>query len=273
MSENGRIKTSFLDNQAREISKPALSKGKYSAIIGGAVLAIGFGAYQGISYLMNIGKFNAMKNVVVSLEKPGMMDGVAMVDVNIKNLNPTSVSKVAFKWSILGPSGETVKSDVITLPDAIPPGSSRTFPHIKLAQLSEQAARMHADLVDVQMGPKTTLTADQENNFMDIAALPDEGENKQKAAEDFVKEAPGFVPGYILLAKCYMHENEHAKAAQLLQKAVQLDPNNGDAHYHLALALQHNGQRSAAGKELRKALDLLPDDPDIQRMAQHFDPD
>jgi tetratricopeptide (TPR) repeat protein len=271
MSEEERIRTNFMDNQARDLSKPALSKTKLRVIIAVALIALAFGLYQAINFVMNLGKITALNSVAVTLQHPGMLDGVAMVDVTINNLNTTAISNIGFQYDILGPNGVAVATGVVTIPGTVPSGDSRTFPHVKLGQLTEQAARMQAKVVDVQLGAKPNLTADQEYRFSQLAALPDE--EKQPELERFVKEAPRFMPGYVQLARTYMAANEYQKAIGILKKAVEIEPQYGDAHYNLALSLQHLGQKKAAGKELRKSLDLMPDDPDVQRTAQHFDGD
>jgi hypothetical protein len=272
MSEERPLKTNFMDNQAREISQPAFGGGAKKIVLAVVLLALAFALFQVVMFFMNMGKSTAMRNVYVTVKNPAMMDGVAKVDMTINNLNPTSISNIKVRYTILGPSGTTVASDVVTIPDTVPAGDERTFQHVKLGGFTDQSARMHAELEDVVLGGKSSLTADQEARFTDLAATQ-KSEEKIPQLEQFIKEAPNFVPGYIQLGLALMATNEYERAISVLSKAVELSPKDGDAHYRLALALQHFGRREQAGKELRKALDLLPDDPNVQRTAQHFDPE
>jgi TolA-binding protein len=274
MVDNGddrRIKTNFMDNQAREISKPSLSRGKIAIILVAVLGVVGFGVYQAVTYIMNMGKMLAVKSVVVSMQHPGMFDGTAMVDATVTNLNPTSVSHMVLHYNIMGPAGSSVAAGVVNIPNAVPAGDSRTFSHVKLCKLTDQAARMQAEIVDLQIDGKSNLTPDQEQQFIDAVAAQKE-EEKQRLLEQFTKSVPNFVPGYIALGKTYMADNEFNKAAQVLKKAVELDGKDGDAHYQLSLALAQSGKKKEAGQELKKAFEILPEDPDVQHTVQYWTP-
>ena len=61
------------------------------------------------------------------------------------------------------------------------------------------------------------------------------------------------------LAYDTMKKNQFAEAIPLWRKALLLDPDDGKAHYNLAVSLTRTGQPSRALPEYRKAADLTPD--------------
>jgi tetratricopeptide (TPR) repeat protein len=66
--------------------------------------------------------------------------------------------------------------------------------------------------------------------------------------------------GRILLARAYSKNPNWVKPAEeLLQQVIHEDPHNVDAHFHLAAIYRAGGLRSRAAGMLRKVLDLEPD--------------
>lgn len=261
------IRTSFLDNQAQEISKPPPNMPL--RIVGGLILCgVLIGLFQMVMYFVNLSKTTAVKNVATVLQNPILRDGTAMVDVDVDNLNPEPVSNVTMHWDILGPSGSPVASGTVSIPGSVPAGDTRLFRNVKLGPLTEQAQRMHAEAVDLKLGPKPALKADLANTFSDAAALKDE--DKITAFQQFIKDAPDFVPAYVELARAYMSTHDYDKAASAMRTAIKLNPKDGNLHFHLALALQSNNEKKESIAELKKAYDLLPEDENIQRMIQNF---
>ncbi len=257
------IKTDFMDRQAREISTPLLQQGPIRIVL--AIVAIGvlFGGYNLVMFVMNMGKNAAIANVAVNLKDPDLQDGVARVDVNVSNLNPFWVDKIQFKYTISGPDGNAAATGVVGVADQVPAGASRTFHHVKLGPLQGEAARMKAELVDLNAGPKPALTAGLDNRFSEIMLL--KGPEAIGAFNEFVGQAPKFAPGYIGLGRAYLAEGEDKKAKDAFQKAVEIDPKDADAHYQLGLALLNLKERDAAEKEIGAAYELAPNDPDIQK--------
>ncbi len=88
---------------------------------------------------------------------------------------------MSLHYNIMGPGGTSVASGLVSIPNAVPAGDSRTFNHIKLCKLTEQATRMQAEIVDLQTDGKSNLTPDQESRFIDAVASQ-KGEEKTAAA-------------------------------------------------------------------------------------------
>ena len=66
---------------------------------------------------------------------------------------------------------------------------------------------------------------------------------------------------YRIFTQAYgtMKKDQFAEAIGLWRKALQLDPDDGKAHYNLAVSLTRTGQPGEALPEYRKACDLTPD--------------
>ncbi|CAN5398077.1 hypothetical protein BH10CYA1_BH10CYA1_00120 [soil metagenome] len=261
--EEQHIKTDFMDRQAREMSTPMLQQGPVRIVIAIVVIGILFGGYNLVMFVMNMGKNAAIGNVAVNLKEPDLQDGVARVDVNVANLNATWVDKIQFKYIISGPDGTVAASGVVGVPDKVPAGATRTFRHVKLGPLQGEAARMKAELVDLNMGPKPSLSAGLDARFSEIMLL--KGAEAVGAFNQFVGQAPKFAPGFVGLGRAYMAEGDDAKAKEAFKKAVEIDPKDADAHYELGLALLNQKDRTDAEKEIGAAYELAPNDPDIQK--------
>jgi tetratricopeptide (TPR) repeat protein len=77
---------------------------------------------------------------------------------------------------------------------------------------------------------------------------------------DVVAKAPGKARGYFHLAQSYASENP-ARARELYERGLQLDPVNADGQTNLALVLLSQGEVEAALIHLRKALAVGGDNP------------
>jgi tetratricopeptide (TPR) repeat protein len=263
MSEEHHIKTDFMDRQARESATPFMQKFPVRVMM--VLLAVGilYGGYNLVMYCMNLEKNQAINNVGVTLQEPDLQDGVARVDVTISNLNAVPVDHIQFKYTINGPDGNAAATGLVAIPELIPTGASRTFRHVKLGPLQGEAARMKAELVDLKVGPKSTLPAGLDSRFTEILTL--KPAESIPAFTEFVGQAPNFAPGFIGLGRAYLADGNDSKARDAFEKAVKLDPKSADAHYALGLALLGKNARATAEKEIGIAYDLAPNDPDIQK--------
>src|SRR5687768_7885903 len=62
----------------------------------------------------------------------------------------------------------------------------------------------------------------------------------------------------------FFEKDQYREAAIEYGRAVQLDPQSGEAHYKLADALLKTNNTAAGFRELVRAADLLPNDADLQ---------
>jgi Tfp pilus assembly protein PilF len=74
---------------------------------------------------------------------------------------------------------------------------------------------------------------------------------------------PGFAPGYRVLGYAYLNTGKQSQALNAYRKAVDIDPNYGEAHYALAF-MYAMGDLAAGTEHFRKAMDLgIPDERDL----------
>ena len=97
-------------------------------------------------------------------------------------------------------------------------------------------------------------------------------EAAQKAASldpslaPFAKQIDGW--GNYTKGQEYLNQKEFPKAVEVLTKAVEEDPTNGDAFYALALAYGHQKKYAEAIQNAEKALKIKPDDPEFQNVVK-----
>jgi tetratricopeptide (TPR) repeat protein len=76
------------------------------------------------------------------------------------------------------------------------------------------------------------------------------------ALQKAVKSKPGDIDSQLKLSKRFLRTGKYSEAHQILEKAVKLDPNNGELYYYLGIALGYVNQYDAAKESLNKARDL-----------------
>jgi tetratricopeptide (TPR) repeat protein len=82
-------------------------------------------------------------------------------------------------------------------------------------------------------------------------------------ANKVVSGTPNFAPAYRVLGYALFNTGRQNEALAAYQKAVQIDPNYGEAHYALAFMFAM-GDRTQGGEHYRKAMALgIPDERDL----------
>lgn len=118
-------------------------------------------------------------------------------------------------------------------------------------------AAAYLELVDAEM-----TDADRPEAHLNLG-LVDMRRGQGAAAEAEYQTAlrldPAFVPALVNLADLDRARGADDAGADLLRKAVAIEPNNADAHHSLGLALVRQKNYAAALAELRKANELAPD--------------
>lgn len=71
-----------------------------------------------------------------------------------------------------------------------------------------------------------------------------EFQEAMSSAQKTVRLKPEYVPVHDLLASIYMHAGKYSKAIDECHNALQLDPTDEAATYHLLISLKHTGQTS-----------------------------
>lgn len=75
---------------------------------------------------------------------------------------------------------------------------------------------------------------------------------------------------YINLGRVFSKVFRLSEAVEVLEKAVEVNPNNGFAHYYLAEFLFDSGNLEAAIKSCRQAIHLMPSHIDSRNLAQEI---
>jgi tetratricopeptide (TPR) repeat protein len=70
----------------------------------------------------------------------------------------------------------------------------------------------------------------------------------------------------VQLGSAYLHQQNYPKAEEVLQHAVQIDPQNAEGQYILGFAQLRLGKADEALASLQKAVQLDPQDPDKQQI-------
>jgi Tfp pilus assembly protein PilF len=83
-------------------------------------------------------------------------------------------------------------------------------------------------------------------------------EGAEQAYRKALRVDPEFVPAMVNLSDLYRQMEREAEGQRLLERAVGLQPDNGDVRHALGLLLARRGQLGQAIEELRRAAELSP---------------
>ncbi|HEY9714924.1 MAG TPA: tetratricopeptide repeat protein [Chroococcales cyanobacterium] len=267
-SENTELKTDFYERQAAANSTPLTRNIPVLIVVALILIGIGIGAYFLAQAVVRMPVTNAIKNITVTLKGAQLMDGVAAADIEVRNCNAFLVKDLVLHFNIEGPDGSSAAAGTVTLPQVFPMGSPRTLRHVKLGKLETESKHMHVELSDLKLGPKSVLSNQLQDEFMEAASAKDDDAILKYS--ELIKKAPNFTPAYVGLARAYLGIDDVPHALESAQQALKVDPGDEDAHYTMGLALQHNHDRKAAAREFEEALKLAPEDPDVQSSLQYL---
>lgn len=257
----GGLKTNFLANQA----KSSTTGGVRAQIFKYVVIAMGIGACYGLyvlaTYLMNYDNVEAMNNVEVTFEKPQLKDGLAMVNVEVVNLNPAPIKHMKISYRIADATDATLKEGVVELPGQVPAGDRRTFAETSLGEVKGHPAKLSPKLEQLLYGPKPKLKEKFVDKFKAAAAIRDK--DAMSDYEELIQDTEDFAPAYVGLGRAYAAKGKMNEAIKWYQKALEIDPQNANAHYYSAVAYFYISEKEKAKKEIEQAMLIAPDDPEI----------
>ena len=128
------------------------------------------------------------------------------------------------------------------------------------AMTSDQQTAMAAaylELVDAEMTDADRPEAHLNLGLVDMRR--GQGAEAEAEYQTALRLDPAFVPALVNLADLDRARGADDAGADLLRKAVALEPDNADAHHSLGLALVRQKNYAGALAELRKASELAPD--------------
>ncbi len=258
----GGLKTSFFVNQAKESHTPAWRRGPVKIIVCLLGAGMAFALYQFAILLLNFDNIKAMENVEVHFQKPTQKDDNATVSVVIGNYNPAPIKNMVISYNIADDKGNTLKDGSLTITTQVPAGDKRTFTEVSLGSVKGRASKLQPKLESLKYGPKPKKLKQQWiDKFIDASSQPDKDSFGDFC--DLVDNTEDFAPAYVGLGRAYAARSDWKRAIENYKKAIEIDSDNANAHYYMAIAMFYQGDRTGAKKEMDTAASLAPDDPEI----------
>lgn len=224
--------------------------------------AFSYGAYTISIFYMNYDNLNARDNIDVHFERAKLKDGQAQVNIEVINKNPYLVRNMLVFYEIKDRTDNMLKEGKLTLKGSVPAGDRRMFSDVPLGDLKGDPGKLTARVETVQLGPKKyKLKEKYASKFMDAAAMKDK--DALYEYEELTQDLDDFVPAFIGYGRALAARSKFDEALKQYQKALELDPDNANAHYYSAVALFYKGDRPNAKKEIDQAANLAPDDQEI----------
>ena len=286
-----RIKTNFLENQAKEVSDKKMSKGPLIAFGIVFLAGVSFGGYKVTEFLMNYETIAMMKNIELILDSPTTKNGQATVDIVVRNNNPFPVQNFEIAYTIDGTTGGTVSKGVAKIENLVPAADERKFATVSLGAINGEPGKMHVDLTDAKVAEKSKLPGDIQQRITDALFLKEQ--DSLAAFQQLDKELPDTPVILNGLALTYEECNQKDLAKQTYEKAIvaaeaagskvgadaaeaatisSANTNTGttanrstieNAHYHLGLLLL-SADKKKAQAEFEAAAQLDPNDPAVK---------
>lgn len=266
MASKTKIQTGFIAKQAEESSKRGTNRGVILLIAVVAVGALLFGGWKAVEMLLNFQNYTNIRNVSLQLNAPQVKEGKAFVDVTLHNANAYPISEPVFKFDLADAGGKEVLRGEIKIDGTIPAADQRTFAQVELGTTDGAPAKMHSDLVRVDATTPKELPSGFSSHFSSAMI----SEDVEKGLEALTKEAPNYAPLKIALGLQAEKASNFKKAEELYKEAVELDSENANAHYHLALTLMRDGKQKKAMQHLEEAARIDPKDPAVKLMIERI---
>jgi len=86
-------------------------------------------------------------------------------------------------------------------------------------------------------------------------------EKAQASCQKIIAACPDYAPTYVLLGRIYLEHDEPGKARDVLNQALEIDPQSAPAHYYLALIHERWKKLNLAGEYYQAAREIDPRQP------------
>ena len=172
----------------------------------------------------------------------------------------------SLKYSLSNSEGSEILAGEKQIKGVIPTGDQRTFFHVNLGTTEGAPARLRSDLLKVTASIPSDLPTGFPSRFSS-AMTSEEPLDELTALQN---DAPKYAPLMITIGILNEERKNWKEAAQYFQQAVELAPENANAHYHLGVVLMREKQDELALKHIRKAAQLNDNDPEINRTLESF---
>lgn len=134
-------------------------------------------------------------------------------------------------------------------------GQREDFPDMKARDLYVKAGT-HANPMDEKIPSKR---AEIVKNIALILSQQGKNDEAIAAFEEAIAENPGDVNLIIQKASLFYNMGDTETFKQLMQEAVEIEPNNPDLHYNIGVIAMEQKDYETARKEYKKAIELKPD--------------
>ena len=114
--------------------------------------------------------------------------------------------------------------------------------HAKVGQY-DQALEAYETAVAQQASPETAV------KYAELLTRLRHFAEAEKLLQEVMKKNQTMEKAYVISGKLYNTQKQYAQAERMLRRAIELDPNDVDAHWFLAGTLQHLGRREEAERE------------------------
>ncbi len=107
----------------------------------------------------------------------------------------------------------------------------------------EQAANAYQRAISQGAASDTVV------KYADLLTRQQQFAEAEKLLQQVLKNQGNLVQAYVALGRLYNAQRQYARAETRLRRAIELDPDNADAHFFLTGALQHLGRAEEAMRE------------------------
>lgn len=261
-----KLNTNFLEKQARENAKTGTARGVITVIALLIFGALGYGAYSLITALQ---ANPHLKNTTIVLKSPALKAGKAIVAVEVHNINAFDIENPVFKYTITAAGDKELAAGQTSIKGTVPAGDYRNFKDVDLGAVNGQPKSMHADLIDLTAIGDKALSNSVKSQFTD--ALEHQGAEQVAALKELSK-TNDFDAIHIALGLAAEKVEQWQEAISEYRKAIALNANNYNAHYHLGTALMHEKKTAEGMAELKKAAELNSNDETVTNSLKAFGP-
>lgn len=213
-----RIKTNFLENQAKEVSDKKMSKGPLIAFGIVFLAGISFAGFKVTEFLMNYETIAMMKNIELILDSPTTKDGQATVDIVVRNNNPFPVQNFEIAYTIDGANGGSVSKGVAKIENLVPAADERKFATVSLGAMKGEPGKMHVDLTGAKISEKSKLPGDVQQRITDALFLKEQ--DSLAAFQQLDNELPNNPVILNGLALTYEECSQKDKAKETYEKSI-----------------------------------------------------
>lgn len=264
------VKTNFFVNQAKSSELPTWRTGPFKLIIACVALLALYTGYQGVMMFINFDHIKAKENVDAHISKiKTNEEGNTIVNVKVSNFNPGPIKNMLISYQLMDVKGNPLKSGTLKIDATVPPGDSRTFVGLDLGNVKDKPDKIDQKLESLVYGPKPKLKERLVDKFVEASSQPDK--DSFGAFDELTQDADDFSPALVGMGRAYAARGDYKRAIEQYKKALEMDPENANAHYYMAVAYFYKNEKDdkvTAKKEIETALTLAPDDPTYQESAK-----